>query len=56
MTTKTSTGVREDDIRGVTGLKLHLRTWPAQGAVRAAVIIAVRRGIVRIDGSTCQIT
>ena len=39
MTTKTSTGVREDDIRGVTGLKLHLRTWPAQGAVRAAVMI-----------------
>ena len=39
MTTKTSTGVREDDIRGVTGLKLHMRTWPAQGAARAAIMI-----------------
>jgi len=39
MTNETSTGVREDNIRGVTGLKLHMRTWPAQGGARAAIMI-----------------
>ena len=39
MTGKTSSGVHEDDIRGVTGLKLHMRTWPAQGSARAAIMI-----------------
>ena len=39
MTSGTSTNVHEDDILGVTGLKLHMRTWPAAGAARAAVMI-----------------
>jgi alpha-beta hydrolase superfamily lysophospholipase len=39
MTQDTEMSAHEEDIRGATGLKLHVRTWPATGTARAAVMI-----------------
>jgi acylglycerol lipase len=39
MTSQPETPMHEEDIAGGTGLKLHVRSWPAAGALRGVVMI-----------------